>query len=163
MRKRSARSSRSNLTLNMRPLYFRGLGAEIFIRPIEVPPLAENSLEIDFCEHILRDAPGHFEALVLLGDAYTRQGFHQKGLEIDLHLTRLRPESKVAQYNLACSYALTRQHEKALDCLERALALGYQDAEHLRQDPDLSTLRNDPRFQTLLEKIAGQPLSTRPE
>lgn len=157
MRKRNSRKSRSTLVLDLRKLYTGGVSPDIF-RAIEVPLMDQTDLEIDLCEHILGIDSGHLEAMVLLGDAFTRKGEFQKGLEFDLKLSQMRPENKLIRYNLACSYALTGQKDKALSCLNKAIELGYTDIEHLRQDHDLDTIKSDPRFQVIIKKLtSAQP------
>jgi hypothetical protein len=58
----------------------------------------------------------------------------------------------VPWYNLACSYALLGMTDKALAALERALQLGYSHLAHLHRDPDLLSIREDPRFARLLRR-----------
>jgi tetratricopeptide (TPR) repeat protein len=55
-------------------------------------------------------------------------------------------------YNLACLYALRGETAQALDQLEACADAGtLPDAEHLRQDSDLDSLRAEPRCQVLLD------------
>jgi tetratricopeptide (TPR) repeat protein len=57
----------------------------------------------------------------------------------------------LAYYNAACSRALAGEREKAIEDLERAFATGFmQDRAAVLQDPDLATIRDDPRFQKLV-------------
>jgi len=156
VRKRQVRKSRSLVPLDIRKAYVNGLVADI-PRAIELELGDEAQFEINFCEEILRSDKNHFEAMVLLGDAYTRKGDYNKGLELDLRLTNIKPDNKLLRYNLACSYALTGQKENAILCLNKAVELGYRDLEHLRQDHDLDVLKTDPRFQDLVKKLAEQP------
>ncbi|HET9253119.1 MAG TPA: hypothetical protein VFP58_13480 [Candidatus Eisenbacteria bacterium] len=54
-------------------------------------------------------------------------------------------------YNAACSRALAGERERAIEDLERAFATGFmQDRAAVLRDPDLATIRDDPRFQKLL-------------
>src|SRR5688572_1699918 len=58
-------------------------------------------------------------------------------------------------YNAACSYARVGQKERALELLAKAVQTGMiQDRSSMRRDPDLESLRGDPRFEAL---IAGAP------
>ena len=96
---------------------------------------------------------GVLDVLAALGDLYTRQGFYQKGLEIDRKLVGLRPEEPAFHYNLACSYSLLGELDTAFGALRLAIQLGYSEFEHLSQDPDLENLRVDERWEQLLDQI----------
>ncbi|MFM7112108.1 MAG: tetratricopeptide repeat protein, partial [Planctomycetota bacterium] len=56
----------------------------------------------------------------------------------------------LSHYNLACSYALLDRCDQAIECLRKALEIGYRDFRYIREDHDLNNLRRDPRFETLL-------------
>ena len=110
-------------------------------------------LEVEFLEALRRRCPAHEPILEALGHLYTRTGRFQDGLQVDLELTRLRPEDSENWYNLACSHALLRAREDALAALDRAVQCGYDDAAWMETDPDLASLRKDATFQSLLQKL----------
>ncbi len=95
------------------------------------------------------------EILAELGSAYTRLGKHREGLAVDQELVRLAPDNATAHYNLGCSLALCGEVAAALDALERAVELGYDDAQHLEHDADLRALRREPRFDALIQRLRG--------
>lgn len=105
--------------------------------------------EIDFFERLVKEDPHFVDALVPLAELYTRKGFHEKALELDLRLSKLKREDPIVHYNLACSFALTGRKKEALQALERAIGLGYDDLNHMKKDADLKSLWEDPRFQSL--------------
>ena len=109
--------------------------------------------EIAFYENILKETPDFIEALIAVGDLYTRAGFWQKGLEVDLKLTKLRPDDAIIYYNLACSYALLNQTRPALSALSKAIEFGYNDFKHLREDPDLENLLKDEQVKEFLAQV----------
>ena len=109
--------------------------------------------EIIFYEEILKETPNFIEALTVLGDLYTKAGLWQKGLEVDLKLSRLRPENALVFYNLACSYALLKQTRAALGALTKAIDFGYDDFEHLKGDTDLDNLLKDEHFQQYIKQL----------
>ena len=94
--------------------------------------------------------------IAILGGLYTKQGRIADGLKMDRKLVRLRPDNPTAHYNLACSLALSRRPREALDALERAIDLGYDDADWMRQDPDFKGLQHHPAFEKLLAKLQPQ-------
>ena len=116
--------------------------------------------EITFYEKLLHAYPDFVDALVPLGEAYTRRGFHEQGLAVDLHLTRLRAGDPLMWYNLACSYSLLKRGDEGVDALRRAFELGYTDVAYLQKDPDLGHLRQSPKYRQLIESFA--PSSARP-
>lgn len=108
--------------------------------------------EISFYEGLIRENPNYVDALITLGDAYTRRGLYEKGLEVDLKLVNLSPIDPIVHYNLACSYSLLEKQDLALKALEKALKLGYRDIDFIKEDPDLENTRKDLRFSKLIDK-----------
>ncbi len=119
--------------------------------PANTKPRSKEDLtfEIQFFEGIARRDPGYIEALQILGDAYTKTGQWDKGLQVDERLARLCPDSSLVFYNLACSYSLLKRIEEAFGALDRAVHLGYRDARWLIKDPDLENIRHDSRFEKI--------------
>ena len=110
----------------------------------------ETDFEIKFFERLVADNPDFVDALIPLAELYTRKGIHEKALELDLRLVKLKPEDEIAHYNLACSLALMGKKEEAIQALQRSIEQGYDDFKHMKRDPDLAALRDDPRFKALL-------------
>ena len=65
----------------------------------------------------------------------------------------MHPKDPFAYYNLSCNYALMGKKKLALDFLEKAVDLGYYDYDHLKNDPDLDTIRRSLRFRKILWKL----------
>jgi tetratricopeptide (TPR) repeat protein len=121
----------------------------------KMTPAEQRDLDvrIGFVEGLVRRDPGYVDALQLLGDHYTQRGRFVEGLQVDERLSHLEPGSPLVFYNLACSYALTDQFDRAAETLEKALALGYRDFNWLAKDPDLRKLRKHPLYQRIEAKI----------
>ncbi len=113
--------------------------------------------EVRFYEKLLAAYPDFIDALIPLGEAYTRRGLYEKGLEVDLRLAALRGDDPVVWYNLACSYSMLKRIDDALEALRRSIGLGYSDVTHLRNDPDLLNLRQSPKYRQFLESCASHP------
>ena len=118
-------------------------------------------VKIEFIEGLVRRDPGYVDALQLLGDHYTQRGRYAEGLKMDERLARLRPDDALVFYNLACSYSLTDQFDRAALALEKALRLGYRDFKWLARDPDLHKLRQQPVFRDIQEKIRRMKVKVR--
>jgi thiol-disulfide isomerase/thioredoxin len=63
--------------------------------------------------------------------------------------TELIPAAAWGYYNAACAYGRTGQVDAGLEWLEKAIAHGWCDAEHMGYDSDMDSLRTDPRFAVL--------------
>ncbi len=104
-------------------------------------------------EGLVRRDPDYVDALQLLGDHYTQRGLFVEGLKVDERLARLEPTSPLVFYNLACSYSLTDQLDRAALALEKAIQLGYSDFKWLVKDPDLKKLRAHPAYDEIKNHI----------
>jgi tetratricopeptide (TPR) repeat protein len=80
-------------------------------------------------------------------------GDRERGLQWVERALAMDPEETSILYNVACVYALQGETEKAVSCLDKAISLGWGQKEWLENDPDLKSLHNHPRFQTLLESL----------
>ena len=102
--------------------------------------------EVRFYEKILERKPDFIEALMALGDLYTKKGRYVDGLKVDQKLAQLRPDDATVFYNLACSYSLVNNIDEALGTIKRAIEYGYDNFEYIERDNDLDNLRRDRRF-----------------
>ena len=117
--------------------------------------LAEK-FQIDFYEAALPSDLGNVDLLLALGDLYTRQGLLEKGLQVDQRLVQIQPEDPKYHYNLACTHSLLGHLDPAFAALSRAVQLGYDKLEHLREDPDLENLKKDRRYEEILKGLASK-------
>ena len=85
--------------------------------------------------------------LVELGEMDVAEEWVARAVEID-------PNDALVLYNVACVYTQLGEIDKALDCLERSdtVASSTDALNWMRNDPDLDPLRDQPRFQALVEK-----------
>jgi tetratricopeptide (TPR) repeat protein len=109
--------------------------------------------KIGFIEGLVRRDPDYVDALQILGDHYTQRGRITEGLKVDERLARLEPQNPLVFYNLACSYSLAEEFDRAAAALDKAMQLGYRDFDWLAKDPDLKKLRAQPAFDELKAKI----------
>lgn len=114
---------------------------------------SEAEVETVILETLVRSDPTDFMYLRLLGDKYTRSGRIEDGLRVDLTLSTLFPEDATVFYNLACSWSMLNQIDKAVDAFSRAMQLGWDNLEFALDDEDLRNLRRDPRFMELTRHL----------
>jgi tetratricopeptide (TPR) repeat protein len=122
----------------------------------ELADESQIDFEIKFFGAVLDSYPDYVDVLRVMGNNLTLKGRIKDGLEIDRRLVRLRPGDPLAHYNLACSYALLKRTDQAIKALRRAVELGYRDFRYMRQDRDLDSIRNDPRYRQLLREYEGR-------
>ena len=113
-------------------------------------------MEIKFYEGLLSKRPDFVQALISLGDAYTRYGFYREGLSVDQRLVQLRPDDPVVNYNLACSLSLVGDLAKCREQLMRAVELGYRDFAYILEDTDMENLRQDAAFAEFYAQLKQQ-------
>ena len=101
-------------------------------------------------DRALAVAPRLFPALVQAGNSARRVGDPARAAISFERAAAVRPESWIPWYNLACLRATQGDREGALMALGESLKRPGVDRELLNQDPDLSALRADPRFHTLV-------------
>jgi tetratricopeptide (TPR) repeat protein len=118
------------------------------------------NFQIKFLEELLAKYPNFIPALIALGNIYTKNGEYEKGLAIDLKLSRICSDNPTIFYNLACSYSLLNKKTLGLKALEQAFKLGYDDINYLFRDPDLHNLRKSKRFSSVVEKYIKKNLSS---
>ncbi len=123
------------------------------VRRLTRKEVRDLDIKIAFMEGLIRRDPEYVEALQILGDHYTQRGLYDQSLHVDQQLSRLQPRDPLVFYNLACSYSLTGEFDRAAASLDMALSLGYRDFHWLSRDPDLSRLRKHPVYQSIRDKI----------
>jgi adenylate cyclase len=85
-------------------------------------------------------------SLALTGDIQRAEQWLQRAIEID-------PNDSVVLYNVACNYATFGKAEKALDYLEQAIRHGTVSASWMRNDKDLASLHDLPRYRQMLGRL----------
>ncbi len=130
--------------------FYWGFPAKDLFEPIESFEIDEGVMLRRICEAVLGGDPDNVPALTSLAESCTRSGEFERGLVLDLRLTRLAPKNPVAWYNLGCSYSLLGDLPASVEALRQSLEAGYTDIRYMQTDPDLEAVRSHPRFAELL-------------
>lgn len=96
--------------------------------------------------------PDDSRAATMCAVALCRLGERDEGLEWANRARAIDPDDSGVLYNVACLFALEGQRDDALACLEQAFKSGFGARDWIANDPDLASLRGDPRFQALLAR-----------
>jgi hypothetical protein len=117
-------------------------------------------------ERVVKANPSDWRAWFRLGVASGSQGHWPRAIEA----YRIADASgavppRFARYNLACAFARSGQPDSALATLQRLVAAGYRQVDPLANDPDLASVRSDPRFAAVLARAKHnvEPCSDTPE
>ena len=94
--------------------------------------------------------PDDARALYLGAVSLCQLGESARGLDWARRALAIDPEDCGILYNVACVYALQGKTEEALDCLEKAMTRASWYQRWAANDPDLNSLRANPRFQALM-------------
>jgi serine/threonine protein kinase/Flp pilus assembly protein TadD len=94
--------------------------------------------------------PDDARAVYMGAIAWCRLGEGERGLEWAKRALGLNPGDPHICYNVACVYALLGRADQAIELLDKAISLGLWFKDWAKTDPDLNSLRDDPRFQQLM-------------
>ena len=126
-------------------MVYDGLGREA-----EAQAYRKRTMQI--VERHLEFNPDDARALYMGATNLCALGEREKSMEWAGRALALDTDSSVL-YNVACTYARLGEPERALDCLEQSVRNGFGHREWMEHDSDLESLRDLPRFRTLLEQI----------
>jgi Flp pilus assembly protein TadD len=85
-------------------------------------------------------------ALANLGEKKRAIEWAERSLAID-------PDDPMLLYNVACTYCVVGEPERALTILERAVDKGFGHKEWIDHDSDLDGLRDSPRFKAIAQAM----------
>jgi non-specific serine/threonine protein kinase len=93
--------------------------------------------------------PDDARAFTIGAVSLCRLGERQAGLEWAERAIAIDPNDAGIQYNVACLFALEGEKTRAIQSLEAAVRAGFAHRDWVEKDPDLDSLRDDPRFKAL--------------
>ncbi|HSF41956.1 MAG TPA: tetratricopeptide repeat protein, partial [Thermoanaerobaculia bacterium] len=97
--------------------------------------------------------PEDARATIFAAFCALRLGDRERALAWAERVHQIAPEEPVHYYNLGCFYTNIGDRESALTALEKFGASGRGFRDWMEHDSDLDPLREDPRFQALMERF----------
>ena len=131
----------------------RGLCFRALDRPEEARESFRDCLQI--IERHLELHPDDARAISLGAGCLEGLGDYARALEWADWALSMDPEEPAILYNVACAYALLKETDKAIDCLEKAFRQGYGHRVWFENDPDLLPVRDHPRFRALMQDLSA--------
>jgi serine/threonine protein kinase/Tfp pilus assembly protein PilF len=107
-------------------------------------------------ERALALNPGDSRALYLGSSVLHERGEAIKSEEWIRRAVQSDPNNPLMLYNVGCFYATVGKTAQALDHLERAMELGMRNVDWLLTDPDLESVRTDPRFTAMVAEAQAK-------
>jgi TolB-like protein/Tfp pilus assembly protein PilF/predicted Ser/Thr protein kinase len=105
---------------------------------------AEKQLELD---------PNDRRALSLGSGTLFELGEVEKAFSWSEKSLKLYPDETGVILNAVCLFARAGRKEEALDYAEKVFGKGFGKRDWIENDPDYDSLRDEPRFKALLEKL----------
>jgi tetratricopeptide (TPR) repeat protein len=100
--------------------------------------------------------PKDAQAWHMLGYSLHAGGKLDEALAAHLKAAEFKATAAPATYNVACVHALQGHSDEAFTWLDKAVALGFADADLLANDSDLASLRTDQRFAKLAQTLSAK-------
>ncbi|HSK76464.1 MAG TPA: protein kinase [Thermoanaerobaculia bacterium] len=100
--------------------------------------------------------PEDARATIFAAFCALRLGDRERALAWAERVHQIAPEEPVHYYNLGCFYTNIGDRERALAALEKFGASGRGFRDWMEHDSDLDPLREDPRFQALMERFQAE-------
>lgn len=132
--------------LQLLPQIYRSLGRED-----EVMEASERRLAL--AERLLELDPDDVQSLLYGANALATLGERERSLEWAARVLEIDTNDALVLYNIACFYSLAGEVKPALEALEKSYEAGLADPEWMRQDSDLDNLRDEARYQALVERM----------
>jgi adenylate cyclase len=105
-------------------------------------------------ERYLELEPDNIRTLSLGASALMDDGQAERALEWVARVLAVPTDETSVHFNAACVYAKLGRKEEALACLEHVFSRGYGKRDWVEHDPDYDSLRDDPRFQAMLDNLS---------
>jgi serine/threonine protein kinase/tetratricopeptide (TPR) repeat protein len=120
---------------------------------MEPEKMAAYARAVRLVEERLELVPDDTRACVLGASACASIGQPERALALAERAIAVDPDDPMLLYNVACAYANLKKPDQALDCLESAVDKGYGHKEWIEHDSDFASIRDTPRFKSILQTM----------
>ncbi len=110
----------------------------------------EKALEV--IAHQLELNPDDTRALSLGAGCLARLGNREESIQWAGRAVAIDPEDAVILYAVACVYAIVELPDEAIAYLDAAVKAGFGNFGWIENDPDMDSIRNDPRYLAILKR-----------
>ena len=135
------------------------------LRPLNLLPQVYTSLgrpegakrayrrQLAASERYLELNPDDLDRVLLGATALLELGERERALELAERVMASGSSDTIVLYNNACFWAKAGDTDKAFEALGQAVDAGDRDVAWWRQDSDLDSIRDDPRFEELIARM----------
>ncbi len=101
---------------------------------------------------VLRKEPHNIHAWALRGFTLSKLDRHKEAIECCDKILEVDQNNGLGWYQKACFEAKIGNSDNALECLSKAIEINSRFAEETKNEEDLTILRNDDRFLSLIQE-----------
>jgi adenylate cyclase len=113
-------------------------------------------------ERRLQRRPDDVRALLLGSVQAAHEGNAERARALGDRALAARPDDFSTAYNVACTYAILGDHDRAIELLDRAVRHGRGNLGWIERDTDFASLRGDARFQAIVGRLRAAAAGTAP-
>jgi len=133
------------------------------IRALALYYTGQTDAAVDLMRQVLNKHPNMYGVKPFMAMFLSAQGKHDEALaQLTDHVKRNGEVDADISYSIASVYALEGLRNEAFAWLERAIALGNENRPCFENDPNWATLRVEPEFAELMNKIPHSSTQSRP-
>jgi non-specific serine/threonine protein kinase len=108
---------------------------------------------VELARKHLETSPDDGRALYLGGCSLCELGETEEGLRWASRALEMDPDEPVTHYNVACLYSIVGKLDQAVECLRKAVDLGFAHKEWIEHDSNLDSLHGHPDYRALLASM----------